>query len=496
MTKQRSTGLRTPRAAVLALACAALALALGASAAAAANVEIVTHEAPPANIPPHVHYFSSIQEAVNATKSGDWVLIAGGEYDEEVRVVHAHSGIHIRGIDRNAVIIDGQHKPKPEGSNGIEVFKANNVWIENLTVRNFDRASSNGPNGNEIWWNGGEGSEKIGARGWWGSYLTAYDDGLDGGYGIFTNNETGGSWENIYASGFNDSGMYLGACPECEARINKATMENNALGYSGSNSGGNLVIENSNISHNTVGIAPNSENPGDGPPPQNGACPPHRAYRPTHKYLPKFTSTNIARCTIFRDNVVEENNNINAPDNPSSGAAPWGAGIELPGTYADLIEHNLIKNNPTNGVLAFEYPNPFPPGPTTIYFQLAGNRISENTFEGNGTAGGAYAGDVFLQGGNFGEMKSTNNCVSGNSFTAPNYPANIEETWGCQNATTPNPNNGEGAIYYLLELQAVSEGRTPTPQPVPPAQPTMPNPCEGVPANPLCEGGTAAARRG
>ena len=52
--------------------------------------------------------------------------------------------------------------------NGIEVFKANNVWIENLTVRNFDRNRRDGDNGNEIWWNGGDGSCRIGARGWYG----------------------------------------------------------------------------------------------------------------------------------------------------------------------------------------------------------------------------------------------------------------------------------------------------------------------------------------
>ncbi len=69
--------------------------------------------------------------------------------------------------------------------------------------------------------------------------------GLTGGYGIFTNNETEGSWDNIYASGFADSGIYIGACQECNARVTGATMENNALGYSGSNAGGKLVIENS-----------------------------------------------------------------------------------------------------------------------------------------------------------------------------------------------------------------------------------------------------------
>ncbi len=197
-------------------------------------------------------------------------------------------------------------------------------------------------------------------------------------------------------------------------------------------------------------------------------------------------SGRIERCTIFRNNLVEENNNINAPDNPSSAAAPWGVGVELPGTYADLVENNIIKNNPTNGVLAFEYPNPYPPQENTIYFQLAGNRISNNTFVGNGSAGGTYAGDVMLQGGVFGEQRSTNNCLTGNTFTAAVYPEKIEEGWGCQNVTTPNPNNGFPALEYLIGLQAVSQGRTPEAQPVPPAQPTMPNPCQGAPKNPLC----------
>lgn len=483
---RRADAKRGARRAAL-VAVTALAFGASAGAAQAANVNIATHEPPSGKPPAHVHYFSGIQAAVEASKHGDYVLIAPGTYTEEVKVTRAHSGIWIRGMNRNTVILDGQNKPLPGGSNGIEVIRANNVWIENLTARNFDRASAGGAGGNEIWWNGGENSNKIGAHGWYGRYLTAYDTGLNGGYGIFTNNEEQGEWENIYASGFNDSGIYLGACPECKARINKAVMENNALGYSGSNSGGNLVIENSVFSHNTDGIAPNSENPGDGPPPQNGACGPNRPYGPVYKRLPKFASTAIARCTIFRNNVVDQNNNINAPDNPSTEAAPAGVGIELPGTYGDLVEGNLITNNPANGILAFEYPNPFPETPQTIAFQLAGNKIANNTFLGNGYAGGSYAGDLTMAGGLFGEHQSVNNCVSGNTFTAATYPEKIEGTWGCQNATTPNPVLGFAAIGYLLELQAISKGRTPTAQPAPGPQATMPNPCEGVPVkNALC----------
>jgi hypothetical protein len=496
------SALMLPRiAAVVALA--ALAFGAAAGVASAKEVEIVSQGEPPATLPRNVHYFKTIQAAVDATKRGAWVLIEPGVYDEEVKVEKPHADIFIRGMNRNEVIVDGQHKVVPGGANGIEVVKDDDVWIENLTVRNFERESLNGSGGNEIWWNGGADSGKVGARGWYGRYLTAYDTGLNGGYGIFTGNETEGEWENIYASGFNDSGIYIGACPECKARVNHATMEYNALGYSGSNSGGNLVIENSVFNHNTTGIAPNSENPGDGPPPQNGAC---EHSKPLHKHigpkgernwtgkLPEFTSTEFAHCTIIRDNVISENNDLDLPANTSAAAAPWGAGIELPGDYGDLVEHNVITDNPSDGVLAFEYPNPYQSEKEeeedhvkTIDFQNAGNKVADNTFSGNGYLDGAYAGDVAFEGGVFGTETSTNNCLSGNSFADATYPADIEGTWGCQNKTTPNPGGGFAFVEYLLELQYESEHR-PAIEAVgpPPAQPTMPDPCENVPANPIC----------
>ncbi len=487
------------------VALAAVACGAAAGVASATQVEIVTKGTPPATYPRYVHYFSKIQEAVDKAHSGAYVLIEPGVYDEAVKVTKAHSDIFIRGTNRNEVIVDGQGLKVPGGRNGIEIYKANNVWVENLTVRNFDRESLNGSGGNEIWWNGGADSGKVGAHGWYGRYLTAYDTGLDGGYGIFTGNETEGEWENIYASGFNDSGIYIGACQECKARVNKAVMEYNALGYSGSNSGGNLVIENSVFSHNTTGIAPNSENPGDGPPSQNGACehaPPLTKYRWHGQVnwrgtLPEFKTTEFAHCTIFRDNVISENNDLNLPANTSAAAAPWGAGIELPGVYGDLVEHNIITGNPSNGVLAFEYPNPFYESPAEeeathvkeIDFQNAGNKVVDNTFSDNGYLGGEFAGDVAFEGGVFGTKTSTNNCISDNSMPDGSYPANIEGTWGCQNSTTPNAGGGFEFVGYLLALQAESVNRPEAePVPPPPAQPTESEAevCAGVPANPLC----------
>jgi hypothetical protein len=480
------------RVAFAALLCLAAFLALASGAQAkkpGPHVEIVSQTGPPPGpIPANTSYYSTIQAAVDATvkNRGDWVLIEPGVYEEEVHVTSAHANIHIRGMNRNSVILNGENISNPNGANGILVEKTNNVWIENMTAHDFRRAEPDGKNGNDFWWTGGDDSGKLGAKGWWGSYLTAYDTSLMGGYGIFTNNETIGSWEHIYASGFNDSGIYLGACWECRAKIVDATIEKNAVGYSGSNSGGSLVIEKSIFRDNSAGIVPNGENPGDGPPPSNGMCNAKKPGKPYHL----FTSTNIARCTVYKENLVENNNNLEAPANPSTEKAPWGVGVELPGVMADEVRDNVIKGNVNNGVLGFEYPNPYPPQSNTIYFQLSGNKIADNTFENNGTNGTLYNSDVTLQGGIFPYRKYTsdNNCLSGNSFTNPkNYPSGLETTFGCQNEHTPPPENDVSALLYIEKLSEESILlRHAVGQPAPGPQETMPDPCEDVPSNPLC----------
>jgi hypothetical protein len=470
-----------------------VAVAFGAFASvAAAHVNIVRQGEPPSSVPPGTHYYKTIQEAVNASTAGDYVLIEPGTYDEEVKVTGPHSGIWIRGLNRNKVIVDGQGKV----GNGIDIEKANNVWVENLTVRNFQfgEGCPDEECGNEIWWNGGAGSGKVGAHGWFGSYLTAYDTGLTGGYGIFTGNETEGSWKNIYASGFSDSGMYIGACQECDASVTGAVMEKNALGYSGSNSGGKLTIEGSVFRNNASGVVPNSEYRGDFPPPQDGECGRENTEKPNP--MPEIKSTKIARCTVIRHNVISENNSLTVPVNSTTGEAAYGTGIILPGDYADLITENVIANNANTGVFGIEFG--FWPE-TESFFQLAGNRISRNVFAHNGYTGGEFTGDVTLVSGANEEIlpalglnpkpsESVNNCVSENVLPDATTPANIQGTWGCQHETTPNPGGGLAAYLYVERAnREAAEKRVQTPQAAPPPQPTMPNPCAGVPKNPLCQ---------
>ena len=146
---------------------------------------------------------------------------------------------------------------------GLQRFLADNVSIDNLTVCNY-LTDSGGGKGNEIWWNGGDGTgalnmPSIGLRGYEGSYLTAtssYSSSTTGSfgpccgtgfpagnYGIFSSNAKGpGSYIHAYASNMGDAGFYVGACPDCNAVLNDVHTQYSALGFSGTNAGGHLIL--------------------------------------------------------------------------------------------------------------------------------------------------------------------------------------------------------------------------------------------------------------
>ena len=412
---------------------------------------------------------TTIQAAVDRAKPCDWVLVAPGIYPEKVVIRTPH--LHLRGLDRNRVIVDGRHR----AGNGIEVTKANDVWVENLTVHDFDRPTRDGEGGNEIWFNGGDESGVIGAHGWHGNWLTSYDTGLKGGYGLFTSNSVSGEYNHVYASGFNDSGIYIGACPDCFATVSHALVERNQLGYSGTNAGGHLIVQDSVWRLNAVGVGPNSL-PNDPPAPQLGTCDSAQNTTPT----PQLVTTRLARCTIFRRNQIYDNNNLTVPASAFAAQEPWGVGLLPFGTYGDLFVGNKIYGNRNFGILGVENPVPFPPTAKTVYFQLSGN-----AFVRNRVSGGRYA-DIALAAGLFGEKRSVNNCFDGNSATTT-LPADLSP-WACSLDTTPNPDlaTAQRLAGIVITLQAQSEARKQKGQPAPPPQPTMPKPCAGVPKNPLC----------
>ena len=376
--------------------------------------------------------YDSIQAAVNAAQPGDWILVAPGDYHEADDahltaksalstgdhggvVVHT-SDLHIRGMNRSSVIVDGT-KPgsstpcstdpndqnfgpvvdgKAQGRNGIVVWKANHVSIENLTACNF--LGGAGDSGNEIWWNGGDGSGKVGLTGYSGAYLTGTSSFFStedsaAQYGIFSSNAAGPAvWNQIYGSNMNDSGMYVGACHQvCDVTIDHAWMENNALGYSGTNSGGAVVIENSQFDDNEDGVDTNTQIAGDPPPPQDGACPGGATSSITHTHS----------CWVFIHNDVHDNNNGNVPEAGNAAAGPIGTGMTLSGGRNDTVMDNTFSNNGAWGILFVPYPDSGTPSLHQKCAAFGGFEISGLgcVFEPEGDA---LTGNTFVNDGYFG----------------------------------------------------------------------------------------------
>ena len=296
--------------------------------------------------------YSSIQEAVNAAREGDWILIGPGDYKEAsaqtiaggmgddrapADILVTTPNIHIRGMDRNTVMIDGTKPGSPEcssaeadqifgapqegayqGNNGVVVYKAGGVWLQNFSTCNFLGSNAGG---DSVWFDGGgaTGKQEIGS--WWGEYLSStstYWGGVEkpsDEYGIYASNTTGpGSFVHTYANNMSDSGYYIGACPDCNATIDDGTAEGNDLGYSGSNSGGHVVIENSLFKNNEEGVATQSQNNDDAPSPQDGRCPEGK----DNPNAPAGAQRKDICWVMVHNRVIENNNGAT----PTSDGAP------------------------------------------------------------------------------------------------------------------------------------------------------------------------------
>jgi hypothetical protein len=498
--------------------------------------------------------YQTIQQAVNAAQPGDWILIAPGDYHEQADHltppsaadvslgwyggVEIHTNdIHLRGMNRNSVVVDGT-KPgssqcssnaadqdlgatnssgDPLGRNGIDIW-ANGVSVDNLTICNFQQVNDTegnqaGNGGNEIWWDGGDETGKIGLQGYEGSYLTTTDSfngavtggSAFGNYGIFSGESQGpGVWNQVYANNMADSGAYIGACQQvCDAWVDNGWFENNALGYSGTNSGGTLVIEGSQFDDNTDGLDTNTQSAGDPPPPQKGACP----YNGTSG----LTGTNS--CWVFTGNFSHNNNNAQAPGAGLSGEPP-GTGMTVSGATTVTVKGNTFANNDAWGTLIVPYPDS-DPGPTGLCAQSGGqlalgyciydpkgDALLDNTYSGNGGYGNPTNGD-------FGQITffggEPQNCYGGNVAPAGSTPSDLEQTQPPSSCgvTTTAANTGGALLDQVLCATGFAPSfgvsctgtnyptpsTPPTMTTVPTNLPTMPDPCQGVPNNAWCAGG-------
>jgi hypothetical protein len=494
----------------------------------------------------------TIQEAVNAAAPGNWILIGPGDYKEasatkpegaygddlaSAAVLVTTPNLHIRGMNRNTVVIDGTKPGSPKcssaeadqtfgpaeggrylGNNGVVVYKASGVWLQNFSTCNF-LGSNHG--GDSVWFDGGGATGKQAIGSWWGEYLSSTSTYWGGRgkpsdeYGIYASNTTGpGYFTNTYANNMSDSGYYIGACPDCNTIINKAHSEGNDLGYSGSNSGGRLTVENSEFNNNQEGFATQSQNNDDAPSPQDGICP-----KGESNPSPPAGAQRTNICWVLIHNRIVNNNNGASPTSPSAPGLV-GTGMTIAGGHNDLVVGNTFSGNKAWGVLLVPYPGveekPTPPIPAEdsckggtgteiegkyeCLYEPYANEIEGNTFANNGGYKNPSNGDI-------GEVSNANptvltNCWHGNVEEGGGEPSSEPKAIQTTHGTCSSPDPGGEPTTSVLAAQATCDSQLVAEcPPVPgeeyprsnevkllplPAQPSMPKPCQGVPYNTWC----------
>jgi hypothetical protein len=395
----------------------------------------------------------TIQAAVDAAEPGDLVLIGPGTYEEAVDVETPN--LTIRGLDRNEVVLDGGFSLE----NGIRVL-ADGVAIENMTAQNF---TANG-----FYWTGVEGFR--------GSYLTAY---RNGDYGVYAFDSVKGQFEHSLALGSADAGFYIGQCYPCDIVITDVISEHNGLGYSGTNSGGNLLIVNSTWRYNRAGIVPNSGS---------------------------YQMCYPGRDNTIVGNVVHDNNQ---PDTPAIDVAllAMGNGILVAGSNRNVVERNLVFDHERTGIGLVPFPeeeaNDGVPDPDTwdvpcdevrddpptvtdpdalsfVLWDAMANQVTGNVVSGSGL------GDLAV-GSLQPDLATLGNCFGDNTVELT-APVDLEALAPCEG----DPASDDWS-QGVLDLGALIAAERPpavdyevAPTPAPPAQPNMPD-AETAPARPAVD---------
>ncbi len=309
--------------------------------------------------------YPTIQSAVDAADPGDLILIQPGVYREEVSVTTP--GLVIRGADRNRVILDGEFTR----SNGFFVT-ADGVAIENITARNYVT--------NGFYWDG--------VTGYRGSYLTAIDDWV---YGIYAFDSVDGLFEHSYASGSWDAGFYVGQCDPCNAVVTDVLAEFNGLGYSGTNSSGDMYIVNSEWRYNVAGIVPNTLD--------------SELLAPGHD-------------VVVAGNYIHHNGESERAPNRSAEWSAFGNGVVLAGVRDSVVRNNLMINNASSGVEVVSMID-------ANLWRSGGNEVRDNIIRGSGRA------DLLLGG-----PLEQGSCFSGNDAKT-SLPYFLDELHDCDGINRP-----------------------------------------------------------
>ncbi|MFD7921920.1 right-handed parallel beta-helix repeat-containing protein [Streptomyces sp. NPDC059740] len=322
----------------------------------------------------------TISAGVSLAHRGDLVLVARGVYHESVRL--ATPGVTLRGESRDKVVIDGRLRQP----NGV-VVTAPGVAVENLTVR------ENTQNGVLVTGSakavaglpGHSGGYDTGAepvtflKSFLVSHVSATRNGL---YGIYAFSAQNGVIEDSYASGGADSGIYVGQCRPCHVVVRDNIAELNAVGYEGTNAGGDMYVVGNRLTGNRVGLTTDSDH--------------------QEKLLPQ-------RQAVVAGNLIAANQQKATPEQADGG---WGIGIGVDGGSDNRFLRNRITGNSNAGLVI------------TASADLApdGNQVVDNSFAGNGVD----VGWTFPT-----ATRGRGNCLRGNVGVRTTVPDRLTSTASC-----------------------------------------------------------------
>ncbi|MEO3841184.1 right-handed parallel beta-helix repeat-containing protein [Streptomyces sp. B22F1] len=329
----------------------------------------------------------TISAGVALARPGDLVLVAPGVYREAVKL--GTPRVTLRGESRAGVVIDGELR-RPNGV----VVTAPGVAVENLTVR---RNTQNGVlvTGSAAAVDGlpGSGGYDTGEepvrllKSFLVSHVTATRNGL---YGIYAFSAQNGAIEHSYASGGADSGIYVGQCKPCRIVVRDNVSELNAVGYEGTNASGQMYVVGNRLAGNRVGLTTSSDH--------------------QEKLLPQ-------RDAVVAGNLIAENQHPRTPEQADGG---WGIGIGVDGGSGNRFLRNRISGNTNAGLVIT----------ATADLTADRNRITDNTFTGNGIDVGATFPTA---------TRGQGNCLRGNALRKT-VPAGLTDTASCPvPATSPTP---------------------------------------------------------
>jgi hypothetical protein len=281
--------------------------------------------------------------AVALAHAGDTILVDRGVYAGGVTVPPSKPRLTIRGADRNAVVLDGRDRER----NGISVH-ADDVAILNMSAHDFLA--------NAFYW---DDVARFRAE-----YLTVWNVR---GYGIYAEGSTGGTIAHDYVSGAADAAYYVGECRPCRSVISHVVARRSAVGYSGTNASGSLVIRDSVWDENGVGILPNSY--------------------ANEKRPPQSDLTIVG-------NIVRRSGRAAVPLNtPLAGFV--GIGIAVAGGNDDVVRGNRVSGSERYGIVVFPTVHhiTFRPAGDRLrpYWRPRGNRVVANHVIGSGLADLALA---------------------------------------------------------------------------------------------------------